>query len=103
MNRGCLHRSGNPRPHCVRRVSFFRILPLDTDFLAESVFAISASEDAHRMHRPDAGVLLELQSSQWTVRRPNFRIALFHAIESLLADARRWLEAFDRHRVGAVV
>src|SRR5262245_36464309 len=55
------------------------------------------------MHGPHAGVLLELQSSQRAVGRPNLRLALVHSIERLLADSSGRLESLRRHRICAVV
>src|SRR5262249_23211417 len=69
----------------------------------EPVVAICASQDAHRMHGADSGVLLKLQRGQRAIGCPDFGRGFLHALECFSADSCRGFESFDCHCVRAVM
>ena len=52
---------------------------------------------------PDAGMLLKLQSGQWTIGRPDFGTAILHTLKRLFSDSRGGFESLDRHGVCSIM
>src|SRR5262245_17045032 len=87
----------------LRSTAFILRILFRRNLASKTVFAIRPRQNGHWMQWADSRVLLELESSQWAIGRPDFGSSFLHALECPLTYADGLLETFRCHGMGSIV